>query len=58
VNHSYWIAELPIVCLGKWLESLEVRMLGPAEIVILFCLQALELVSLPAFIHFLFTNNQ
>lgn len=39
-------------------ESLEVRMLGPAEIVILFCLQAFELVSLPAIIHFLFTNHQ
>jgi hypothetical protein len=38
-------------------ESLEARMHGPAEIVILFCLQASELVSLPAFIHYLFTKN-
>jgi len=35
-------------------ESLEARMPRLAEIVILFYLQAFELVSLPAFIHCLF----
>jgi hypothetical protein len=43
--------------MAEKLESLEARMLGPAEIVILFCLQAYELVSLQAFIPYLFTNN-